>query len=451
MVAEHSRPRKPGELPKEGVAMVGVDLDQQSLYRTVAARLGLETAGAAYHGAPTAGAPTLSPLIVPAAAVPAQGPNIEPLPCRDATASATLLGAPPVGAPVVNETPFDLNALAFSRNKPAYKVIPSVLAQDALLPNEEKLLEHLYRHGKTISTAARLYRNAGERTIAKELDLQYFSVQTLLRTLRDKFCLEICNPGKNRPKLFLVYSWQAILEHRRKSGYTFYIRKNGGRILVSASGDPAPLRPDLDLDELQRLIDRLTIGVANTGAPRPGALTVGAKPTTIGTPMVGAVYRNSNIPTEKHSTTTTAGAPTVILDALYNKTNHTDTNAALKIFQQARNRNASVAVEEIARLIHDLPIPPSIENPTGLLIVRIPDCCDPDSLTNYRKRWAAIDEAEQRQILQKREENLRTATAILTDSAEYPPGSKWHGWALHVQTHGGEEPVGASCPSGMKI
>jgi hypothetical protein len=108
---------------------------------------------------------------------------------------------------------------------------------------------------------------------------------------------------------------------------------------------------------------------------------------------------------------TNSGAPTIVVDALFQRTGRTDAEAARMITRGCTEANASIQPNEIARLIRTAQIPPNIANP--LLIRALPNRCAPESISNYREHWRKEDAEEKRQREQERTQMLDTARSIL--------------------------------------
>ena len=101
--------------------------------------------------------------------------------------------------------------------------------------------------------------------MAAQAGLIYNTFKNLTRALSTKLALDIVKPEKNLPTVYAVYDSAAILDRQRQAGLTGVIHKNGGaRELLTAQGQPAVRRADLNVEQLTR----------NIGAPMFGAPTV---------------------------------------------------------------------------------------------------------------------------------------------------------------------------------
>lgn len=231
IVAVHQTQRVAGQLPREGVALLGVDTEFQR-------RLGI--VGAVEAGAPVIGAPVESaPAVGTVDAVGKPGTD------------APVVGAPVTGLPITD-------APAFKR--------PSVpkrwrFCEDGHTLGEEKLYRTMYRLGHGSDGADKMLA-IGERPLAEEAGLSVSNVSIFLTTLVAKLAIE--NRGrldKNRGTLFLVRSPENVLAARTAAGLTHIVKKGRSVLLTNTQGVPvvgAPIK-----------------GASVTGAPVPGAPVTG--------------------------------------------------------------------------------------------------------------------------------------------------------------------------------
>jgi hypothetical protein len=184
-------------------------------------------------GAPGLGAPEL-----------AKDPPFTP----SSKIGAPILSAPTVTAP---ELASDESIYTHRATHPAIREATS--AQDGHTHGEQALFETLWRLAKPAGQGLTRALSVGERTLAAEVPMAYSTVQENLRSLARKLAIEIKPAGPNRPKIYIVFSYDDILRRRRSAGLTHVLRRTSGVTLITAAGDP------------------LSSGALSVGAPNPGA------------------------------------------------------------------------------------------------------------------------------------------------------------------------------------
>lgn len=238
LLAAHKSERKPGELPAEGIVLIGVDVEFQ---RRMAEGIGRPLPPAADFGAAIVGAPDISAPIAPQSAAP----NNDAL---------------NTGAPNFTEPEFDLRDLLTRGTRSSYPVHPVSRIEDAFTSAERDLLRWLWERGRPVPAKQEIRlvtgsNGEGARRLAVQAGLIYNTFKNLSRALSTKFAIDIVKPEKNLPAIYVVYDNQAILERQRQAGFTGAVRKNGGgRDLVNATAQPASRRPDLSVEELGIII-----------------------------------------------------------------------------------------------------------------------------------------------------------------------------------------------------
>ncbi len=433
MLAAHKTERGPGQLPAEGVVLIGVDLELQ---RRMAEGIASTTppqqqpkSDPGPTGAPNFDAPDLE------ASAPAPPAGAGATPNRlsgildksgEASQDETNAGAPEFSAPK-----FDLRELLLRRTPTkTYTVHPVSRIEDVFTSAERDLLRWLWEKGRPLPVTQRIRlamgpNGEGARRLAVQAGLIYNTFKNLTRSLATKFALDIVKPEKNLPAIYAIYHYSAILERQRQAGFTGAVHKNGGgRELVDAHAQPAPRRPDLTIAELESILGAPNFGAPNSASRAP---KFGAVSGNFGAPNFGGTIRNKEYTPGKENTSPSApppnsGAPTIVVDALFERTGRTDSDAARLIAKGCLEANPTVQPEEIARLIRTAPIPPNIANPVGLLIRALPSRCAPESLANYRDRWRQEAEQEKRRREQERAQAVETARSILDSISK---GEEW--------------------------
>jgi hypothetical protein len=248
LLAAHTTKRQPGQLPPEGVVLIGVDVELQ---KRIAERIG---------GAPKIPEPSSSRENNDALNVSApENSSVAPKPPAFSSVGPEP-AAPDVGALNLDAPNFNLRALIGRPGKKAYTVHPISRIEDILSPAERDLLRWLWEKGTPMLASERIRvvigsNGEGARRLATQAGLIYNTFKNLTRALSTKFALDIVKPDKNRPTVYAIYDHAAILERQRQAGFSAVVHKNGGgRELIDSQTHPAPRRPDLTVDELEEII-----------------------------------------------------------------------------------------------------------------------------------------------------------------------------------------------------
>ena len=474
LLAAHKTQRGSGQLPAEGVVLIGVDLELQ---QRMAARhpVTLSNDSAPYSGArptnalddlgtePQFPAPISRPVLqfrqppnataldfgapqfgAPLADAPNIGapistapddiePNFSALEFTKAATSSDNTGALYLGAPNFSAPEFDIEDLFVRRTaSKTYTIHPVSRIEDVFTSSERDLIRWLWERGRQVPTTAKLRlatgaNGEGARRLAAQAGLVYNTFKNLTRALSTKLAVDIVKPDRNLAAIYVIYHYSAILERQRLAGLSGVVHKNGGgRELVTATGHPAPGRPDLSPAQLKQIIGAPKFSTPNG---TPVAPNFSATSANSGAPNFGASIRNKEYTSVKENTSTTStapaphiGAPAIVMKALFERTGQTDSDAASAILNGCREVNPTTQPDEIARLIRTYPIPSTIGNPMGLLISKLPSKCAPGSIENYREQWRADDEREERRQRRERAERVERARAILQSAAQ---GDEW--------------------------
>ena len=303
MLAAHKTEHEPGQLPREGVVLIGVDLELQrrmaeglgvSVFREAGRKISAPnfstptdqqpqqpfsealSTEAPEIGAPNCGAAKISAPIIGDALLT---PTTESLPPNDSEInsapnfSAPYLDATHIGALKSGAPNFDFRDLLVrhpSAKVPTVRPVSRI--EDVFTPAERDLLQWLWENGRPvrIKPTVRVVvgpNGEGARRLAAQAGLIYNTFKNLSRALASKFALDIVKPEGNLPAIYAVYDTSVILERQRQAGFTGVVHKNGGRReLVNGQALPAPpRRPDLTVAELEQII-----GAPKFGIPSPG-------------------------------------------------------------------------------------------------------------------------------------------------------------------------------------
>jgi hypothetical protein len=479
LLAAHQTDRESGKLPPEGVVLIGVDTEFQ-----LRMRAGLpDIAGVPKNSAANFGSPnfataeavvaestldttslnrdTQHKVVNPPTLVLAADDlnNEQPIPhLGEPKSDVPNFGEPNFGtsdsvdSEIEPDSGFDIESLIQRRTaKKTYTVQPASRVEVILSAGELTLLRWYWEKGTPVPNCpmARLVTGAngeGSRRMAAQAGLVWNTFRNYTRALSTKYAIDIVKPDGNTPRLYIVWHFSAILERVRKAGLTGVVRKNGGgRELVDAQSRPAPPREDLTVVELRRIFagkksggnepatfGSPNFGISNFATPEPKFGPVNEK---FGEPKFDTPIRNKEYPSLKEvppsasSVNTTGvpkfGAPKSIVDALFERTGRTDSEAARILAKTCVEANATITHEEIARLIRCFHIPASITNPVGLLIRTLASRCDPQSLAKYREQWRHEDEQGRKAREYERLQTEQAARMILEDPTTNEADKNW--------------------------
>lgn len=463
LLAAHKTERGPGQLPLEGVVLIGVDLElQRRMAEGFAAPNRLESQpslDAPKFSAPTFnldgdcginnGAPNNSALGNEQRTLPRREPNTDTSSqqfghAREDSPRTNIDPEPPFpskfSAPNFDEE-FCLEDLLIRKTRSKSYVIHSIARiEDVFTSAERDLLKWMWERGRSVpNTQIRLLTGTngeGARRLATQAGLIYNTFKNLTRSLATKLAIDIVKPERNLPTLYVVYHYSLILGRQRAAGFTGAVHKNGGgRELVNAKAQAAPRRSDLAVKDLEHII-----GAPKFSAPQIGSGAPNFTPlsTNSGAPKIASPIRNKEYTSVKEDTTSPTsysnlGAPKIVGDALFHRTGRTDIDAARLITKGCLESNATIQPHEIARLIESAHIPPNITNPVGFLIRALPSQCAAESIAHYRDQWRREDEQEKRRAEQEKAQTIVTARSILESVAN---GEQWDNdtleWAKNI-------------------
>ena len=338
----------------------------------------------------------------------------------------------------------DESALGRRTGRRTFNVQPATRIETIFSPSELKVLNWMWSRGRAIDrvSMARLVtasNGEGMRRLAIHFGVAYTTFRNLVRSLSTKLAVEIVKQETTHPAIYLVYHYSAILERLRRAGLTGVIHKGSNAwVLVDANSQPAAAQPELTLQEVKRKLIALKVTAGqitdlklsgetssasdstalNSSNNQPGAVESGAVLPDPSAVNLVAPIRNKEYPSGREFPTPTplkSNAPKPVIDALFERTRRTDADAARSITLSCTAANPTVTHDEIARLIREFQIPPTISNPVGLLIRTLATRCEPESLERYRRQWEAEDLHAARFKAQQQQENERSARMVLED------------------------------------
>lgn len=257
--------------------------------------------------------------------------------------------------------------------------------QDGHTSGEHLLLQTMWKKGSPETEDTRLLK-AGLAELSRWTGAHKTSCRAYLRALISKLALEEAETfnaaaGKEGARVYRIFSFNAILERRRRAGMTHVIRtgavwfvdpRNGTRLLPGSN-----LQSDRNL-----LVDsNLPLASGSNQAALPGS-------------RLAPINNNK---AEEPATTTTAP----IVQAMHETLGYSDDAAARQITTACRERAPDATGDEIAYFIrlHGSRIRKirGIDNPMGLLIRQVPRCFEGETLRQMREEGARRREAERRQ------------------------------------------------------
>lgn len=348
----------------------------------------------------------------------------------------------------------DESALGRRTGRRTFNVQPAARIEAIFSPSELKVLNWMWSRGRAVDgvSMARLVtasNGEGMRRLAIHFGVAYTTFRNLVRSLSTKLAVEIVKQETTHPAIYLIYHYSAILERLRRAGLTGVIHKGSNAwVLIDADSQPAPAQPELTLQELKRKLITLKINAVQTTAPvslerRPnatnsnalnslkhqtGAVESGALSNDPSAVNSSAPIRSKEYPSGRESPsppTRKSHAPKPVIDALFERTQRTDADAARSITSSCTAANPTVTNDEIARLIREFQIPLTISNPVGLLIRTLATRCEPESLERYRRHWKAEDLQAARFKAEQQQENERLARMVLEDPESDEQSKEW--------------------------
>lgn len=348
----------------------------------------------------------------------------------------------------------DERALGRRTGRRTFNVQPATRIETIFSPSEMKVLNWMWSRGRAVDrvSMARLVtasNGEGMRRLAVHFGVAYTTFRNLVRSLSTKLAVEIVKQETTHPAIYLVYHYSAILERLRQAGLIGIIHKGSNAwVLVDADSQPAPAQPELTLQELKRKL----IGFKRAAVQSTAPILAEAKPNAADTNALNSLkYQHGAVESRAHlndssavnlvapirskeypsrsefpsSTMLKSNAPKPVIDALFDRTQRTDADAARSITSSCTAVNPTVTHDEIARMIREFHIPPSISNPVGLLIRTLATRCEPESLERYRRHWKAEDLQAARFKAQQQQENERIARMVLEDPETTESELEW--------------------------
>jgi hypothetical protein len=341
--------------------------------------------GAAKTGAPETRAPKASALKSDAPA-PLEPPTPKYVP------GAPISGAPGTTAPVFTVPETDAPAQAIYRRP---RIREAVTVQDAHTLAEQAVYDAMYRAGKPHQGDSRIL-TIGLRTLAEMSRMAYSNCKANVRSLIAKLAVDAHDDfSYTTGRTYIIYSFRDILRHRKAAGLTHVIRTRG--VVFVDPSDGREVRP--------YAAPRRESSAPDSSGPvwQPSALesteTSALLADESSAPAAGPHIRNRHFP--RNSDETTTSSP-IIVNALHEAMGRADEDAAQRIAQACRELVPDVTHEEIAHFIRQegpaLRRNGALDNPMGVLIRHIPQCCRGESLRLHREAVRLEEERSRSQI-----------------------------------------------------
>jgi hypothetical protein len=247
------------------------------------------------------------------------------------------------------------------------------LAQDAHSRAEQAVYQKLWETAKPFDDVSRLI-TIGFGEMGRLVGLSESNARINTRMLIRKLAMEEhagydCEHGTGRT--YRVFSYQEILNRRKKAGLTRYQRRTLAVVFVDDDGQPINLanaRPGINLQ-----------GEGDSKLGGGAGPNLGARPGI----NLGPLYR------EQLREQETSSSVSLIVRTVQAELGAIDDAAARRILESCREKAPDVTDEELehfARLqASRVRNSKRVENPIGLLIAQIPKCFEGESFRQFRK------------------------------------------------------------------
>jgi len=279
--------------------------------------------------------------------------------------------------------------------------------QDAHTSGEHLLLTSMWKKGIPHSQDIRRLK-AGMAELARCTGSHKTSCRAYLRALMAKLAIEEAETfdaaaGKEGARVYRIFSFNAILERRRRANMTHVIRTGAVSFVDPKTGEK--LRPDTNLLAGRRFNPESNLPRASNLQPESGS-------NYYATPGSNQAPPSINKHSEENTTTTTSSAVVQIIQHTFG---FADDDAARLITSACRAKAPEATDEEIAYFVqlHGSRIRRmrNIDNPLGLLIHYIPKCFEGEAFRQFREAERQRREVEEN----RRKETVAECRRILAD------------------------------------
>ena len=259
------------------------------------------------------------------------------------------------------------------------KVRHATLAQDGHSLGEQALYESLWDCAKPLDKESRII-SIGYRQMSDIARMTVNNCKANIFSLMQKLAIEeVGSFTHSQGRTYRVMSYSAILQRRRATGLTHYVKSRGVTFIDPANGTPITMRSRGPANERQKGIPHQ--GRPAEGGPAKGELGV-PLPGESGTPQEGLPpYRQENSHSLRNPTTT-------LREIVQDKFPDFDNAAVQQLWSDCRQQVPDVEAQEVAllfdRKLRDS-LTGSITNRVGFLVRAVARSCTPAAIRALRK------------------------------------------------------------------
>lgn len=290
---------------------------------------------------------------------------------------------------------------SFSFKRSAVRIRKATLAQDGHSYGEQALYDALWRHahpahGKPTGRMITI----GYRGMAEIASLTVNNSKLNIRALEAKLAVEsVAGFSHTHGRTYLIFSYEGILQRRRESGLTHYVKNRGVQFVDPDTGSPLVSR-FIPKHSMEEAVPETGIPYLNIGTPE-AALPPLPVSSELGVPeSAGYPYRNS-----ARQTLDTSSSLAQLASGLRQIVSSIDDDAIGLLCFECRRRVPDCTTEEIlhfTRFKATLCRQGRILNPVGFLLSSVPKCFEGAAFAQFRK-----DQQRGQQELQAEMEALR--------------------------------------------
>jgi hypothetical protein len=365
-------------------------------------------------GTPRTASPAMAAASHPSLFPTPSLPVIDTLPVIDKNRDKTITGTLPV---------IDTPAWRHPKQEAGFgnkRLYRCTLAQDGHSHTEEALYQALWRSGSPESDDTRL-TIMGYGEMAKRVRLSFNNTKYACQRLIAKLAIEEVArevSDRRQGKTYRVFSYRAILEHRKEAGLEWVIRNKGVEFVSPLLASAPPITDPLPvIDENAPITGTPTLSISGRGSlsiSGRGSLSI------TGTPL-GNSFRKASRKEETSSSSSPDAAS--ILQALSDY-GQPDDDVAATLLSRCRIVVPDCSVTEIVHFVHQKGAlirqdrSGRITSPMGFLLTAVPKCFTGETFECYRQQEQKRQE-EQRATRERQEAEIeqwrREQESVLMD------------------------------------